>query len=198
MNRLDEVLGPENWWDDYSPMENSVICRLTIRLPDGTTLTKSDAGGYAGLADSGDDDKSGFSDAFKRVSVKFGVGRHLYGDGVPSFVIADNVSPGRSNPNPPPDPVQDTPEGITEDEAFDRIADGISVVFREHGSDDIPATPGDSNKDGRWLFLRTQQRGHTAWYQAFGREHGYPKLIVQWSPQMVAMAIDARKKAVLT
>lgn len=59
MNRLDDVLGPENWWDEYVPSENSVLCRLTIRLPDGTTLTKCDAGGYAGMADSGDDSKSG-------------------------------------------------------------------------------------------------------------------------------------------
>ena len=29
MNRLDDVLGPENWWDEYLPQENSVICRLT-------------------------------------------------------------------------------------------------------------------------------------------------------------------------
>ena len=66
MNRLDNVLGPENWWDEYSPSENSVLCKLTIRLPDGSTLTKCDAGGYAGMADQGDDDKSGYSDAFKR------------------------------------------------------------------------------------------------------------------------------------
>jgi hypothetical protein len=86
MNRLDNVLGPENWWDEYLPSENSVLCRLTIRLPDGSTLTKSDAGGYAGMADSGDDDKSGYSDAFKRAAVKFGVARYLYRDGVPVFV----------------------------------------------------------------------------------------------------------------
>ncbi len=86
MNRLDDVLGPASWWDEYMPLENSVICRLTIRLPDGTTLTKSDAGGYAGMPDSGDDDKSGFSDAFKRAAVKFGIGRYLYRDGVPAFV----------------------------------------------------------------------------------------------------------------
>ena len=85
MNRLDDVLGPENWWDEYQPLEHSVICRLTIKLPDGTTLTKSDAGGYAGMTDSGDDDKSGFSDAFKRAAVKFGIGRYLYRDGVPRF-----------------------------------------------------------------------------------------------------------------
>src|SRR5215207_1251752 len=86
MNRLDSVLGPENWWDEYVPSENSVLCRLTIRLPDGQMLTKSDAGGYAGMADSGDDDKSGFSDSFKRAAVKFGVARYLYRDGVPAFV----------------------------------------------------------------------------------------------------------------
>ena len=86
MNRLDNVLGPENWWDEYSPNENSVLCRLTIRLADGSTLTKCDAGGYAGMADSGDDDKSGYSDAFKRAAVKFGVARYLYRDGVPTFV----------------------------------------------------------------------------------------------------------------
>src|SRR3954469_4641231 len=86
MNRLDNVLGPENWWDEYFPNENSVLCRLTIRMPDGSTLTKADAGGYAGMSDSGDDDKSGYSDAFKRTAVKFGVARYLYRDGVPTFV----------------------------------------------------------------------------------------------------------------
>jgi hypothetical protein len=86
MNRLDSVLGPENWWDEFVPNENSVLCRLTVRLPDGAILTKSDAGGYAGMADSGDDDKSGYSDAFKRAAVKFGIARYLYRDGVPSFV----------------------------------------------------------------------------------------------------------------
>src|SRR4051812_16815202 len=61
MNRLDNVLGPENWWDEYVPGENSVLCRLTIRIPDPDggesggweTLTKADAGGYAGMPDSG-------------------------------------------------------------------------------------------------------------------------------------------------
>ena len=86
MNRLDTILGPENWWDEYVPGENSVLCKLTVRMPDGSTLTKADAGGYAGMPDQGDDDKSGFSDAFKRAAVKFGVGRYLYRDGVPSFV----------------------------------------------------------------------------------------------------------------
>lgn len=85
-NRLDDVLGPANWWDEYVPLDKVVICKLTIRLPDGTTVTKSNAGAYADMADEGDGEKGGFSDAFKRAAAKFGVGRHLYGDGVPEFV----------------------------------------------------------------------------------------------------------------
>jgi hypothetical protein len=86
MNRLDEVLGPANWWDEYTNITgDSAICRLTIRLPDGQELTKCDAGGSAGMTDQGDDDKSIISDAFKRAAVKFGVGRYLRGDGVPDL-----------------------------------------------------------------------------------------------------------------
>lgn len=101
MNRLDAVVGPSNWWDDYTPHESSVLCRLTIRLPDGQTLTKCDAGGYAGMADSGDDDKSGYSDAFKRAAVKFGVARYLYRDGVPD--LFDGEVPNDA-PSPAPAP----------------------------------------------------------------------------------------------
>lgn len=89
MNRLDEVLGSENWWDAYipSPVANQqgVLCRLTIRLPDGQTVTKEGIGGVTTMHDPSDTDKTGESDALKRSAVKFGVGRYLYQDGVPSF-----------------------------------------------------------------------------------------------------------------
>lgn len=99
MNRLDSVLGPENWWDEYTPHPNCVVCRLTVRLPNGDVLTKVDAGGHAGMADEGDDEKSGYSDAFKRAAVKFGVGRHLYGDGIPAFdpPVPDDYDGPRTN-----------------------------------------------------------------------------------------------------
>lgn len=87
MNRLDQVLGPENWWDAYQPSgESSVLCMLTVRLPDGQVVSKCDAGGAAGMSDEGDNDKSAHSDAFKRAASKFGVGRYLYKDGVPQYV----------------------------------------------------------------------------------------------------------------
>lgn len=87
MNRLDEAVGPGNWWDDYLPWgDNDVLCRLTIRLPDGREITKCDSGGNSKTKDPSDEVKSGFSDSFKRAAVKFGIGRYLYKDGVPQFV----------------------------------------------------------------------------------------------------------------
>jgi hypothetical protein len=107
MNRLDDVLGPDNWWDDYSPTAHGVICRLTIRLPGGQELTKVDAGGNPEMKDEGDSDKGGFSDAFKRAAVKFGVGRHLYDDGIPRF--ADRIIREHSERQEQPQPRQEAP-----------------------------------------------------------------------------------------
>lgn len=112
MNRLDKILGPENWWDEYFPNENSVLCKLTIKLPDGQVITKCDAGGYAGMQDQGDDDKSGYSDAFKRACVKFGVGRYLYNNGVTSFQQDQTQeSSSDSSSGPLPRPRQQTDPG---------------------------------------------------------------------------------------
>jgi hypothetical protein len=100
-NRLDAVLGPENWWPEPVMLsDNSFLCKLTLRLPDGTTVSKSAVGGMAGMSDAGDDDKSGDSDALKRAAVLWGVGRYLYGDGVPSFARDDAPAPAEPTPAP--------------------------------------------------------------------------------------------------
>jgi hypothetical protein len=89
MNRLDSILGPENWKDQYVETKDGIKCILWVRLPDGEWLPKEDGGGFAGMTEEDNNEKSGFSDAFKRAAVKFGVGRHLYRDGVPDFVPHD-------------------------------------------------------------------------------------------------------------
>jgi hypothetical protein len=159
MNRLDDVLGPAGWWDEYVPMENSVICRLTIRLPDGTTLTKSDAGGYAGMADSGDDDKSGFSDAFKRAAVKFGIGRYLYRDGVPGFVQVRLRHPSLAAESA--QPTQHVPPSLPHHEQ-------TSSSIRSGG--DAPTAP----QSGKALF---------AWVKKQDEKHGFGllKSISDWA-----------------
>jgi len=78
--RLNEVIGEENWWCDYEPLPSGkgFLCRLTLRLPGGEVLTRADAGGDAGMADAGDDEKSAVTDAFKRACATFGVGEYLW------------------------------------------------------------------------------------------------------------------------
>ncbi len=71
LDRLDEVVGPEGWFDAYEPLvlekgAYQVKCRLTV-----LGVTKEDVG-------EGESLKAAFSDALKRAAVKFGVGRHLY------------------------------------------------------------------------------------------------------------------------
>lgn len=78
MERLDEVVGPENWTDTYAPIQDKngmvgFICTLSLRIS-GEWVAKTDG------ADTSDIEaiKGGISDAFKRAAVKWGVGRYLY------------------------------------------------------------------------------------------------------------------------
>ena len=74
MDRLDEVVGPENWKDEYAPgPDGGVICGLSLRIED-EWITKWDG------AENTDFEaiKGGLSDAFKRAGYKWGIGRYLY------------------------------------------------------------------------------------------------------------------------
>jgi hypothetical protein len=78
MDRLDAVLGVENWQDHYELLpDNSVMCRLRLRIGE-RWITKTDVGSPSEQPDSGDRLKAAFSDALKRAAVKFGIGRYLY------------------------------------------------------------------------------------------------------------------------
>ena len=180
MNRLDDVLGPENWWDDYTPGENSVMCRLTLRLPDGQTITKADAGGYAGMPDSGDDDKSGFSDSFKRAAAKFGVARYLYRDGVPAFVrerepatvSAPVASNGSSNG------------------AANGASEPAPAAERPRSSGPRDSAP----KSGRALFAWTKEQeqrhevGLLKYLNSWAKLQDFPGRMVDWDAEQVALA----------
>jgi hypothetical protein len=179
MNRLDEVLGPENWWDDFVPLEHSVICRLTIRLPDGAILTKCDAGGYAGLADPGDADKSGFADAFKRTAVKFGVGRYLYRDGVANFAR-----------NTPSKAVEVRPESAV---VAALVGPPAAVALRDSSA---PASDGGmaNPRTGRALFAWTKDQDEKFEYgllrhlNAWGKTQEFPARMVDWDQERVSQA----------
>jgi hypothetical protein len=74
-NRLDEVVGMENWSDTYEPFgKDAVQCHLTV-----LGVLKSGIG-YPNSARDDEEEplKAAESDALKRAAVKFGIGRFLY------------------------------------------------------------------------------------------------------------------------
>jgi hypothetical protein len=78
-DRLDAVVGMENWRDDYQPLPSgSIVCTLSLRIA-GEWIGKSDVGSPSEQPDEGDRVKAAFTDALKRAAVKFGIARYLYG-----------------------------------------------------------------------------------------------------------------------
>lgn len=78
-NRLDEVVGPENWYNEYKPWHSSKnkeaqLCGISIYFEGHGFITKWD-----GAEDSNVEPiKGGLSDSMKRAAVQWGIGRVLY------------------------------------------------------------------------------------------------------------------------
>ena len=73
MERLDDVVGPENWQNRYSHAANKTVCDLGIRI-DGEWLWKANGAGDTDI----EGEKGALSDALKRAAVHWGIGRYLY------------------------------------------------------------------------------------------------------------------------
>lgn len=71
-NRLDSVIGPSNWHDEYIHRDGIVYCKVSINTNNGW-ITKEDCG-----EPDKTNPKSTASDAFKRACFKWGIGRELY------------------------------------------------------------------------------------------------------------------------
>jgi hypothetical protein len=74
MDRLDEVVGPENWQRRHSIHGDFILCEIGIKI-DGEWVWKADGAEETRI----EAQKGGLSDAFKRAAVSWGVGRYLYG-----------------------------------------------------------------------------------------------------------------------
>ena len=74
MDRLDEVVGPENWTNDFTQSPNGgVLCTLGVRIEDGWVY-KTDGADNTEI----ERVKGGLSNAMKRAGVQWGIGRYLY------------------------------------------------------------------------------------------------------------------------
>ena len=103
MDRLDEIVGPENWTNDFTQSPNGgVLCTLGVRIEDDTWVYKTDGADNTEI----ERVKGGLSNAMKRAGVQWGIGRYLYklpttfaqfiGDG--RFKTRIDGSPYRWNP----------------------------------------------------------------------------------------------------
>ena len=73
-NRLDEVLGFDNWKTSYREVNGGYICSLAIKI-NNEWVSKEDGASSTEF----ESVKGGISNAFKRVaSSGFGIGRYLY------------------------------------------------------------------------------------------------------------------------
>ncbi len=92
--RLDDVVGPDGWYNEYKPwhkagQKEAQICGISIYFPEKGFITKWD-----GAEDSDIEPvKGGLSDSMKRAAVQWGIGRVLYGMDV---VWVDIEKQGRS------------------------------------------------------------------------------------------------------
>lgn len=80
MRRLDEVIGPGNWRDEYRELladkGYAFMCTLSVRLPgDDEWVSKQDVG--TSEPDDQEPVKAAVSDSLKRAAVKFGIAREL-------------------------------------------------------------------------------------------------------------------------
>lgn len=79
MNRLDDVVGPENWRNEYIPWhsagkKDAQICGISIFFESRGWVTKWDGAEDTDI----EPIKGGLSDSMKRAAVQWGVGRVLY------------------------------------------------------------------------------------------------------------------------
>lgn len=101
MDRLDEVVGPENWRNTFKPgPDGGVLCGISIRVTreDGTSswITKWDGAENTDI----EPIKGGLSSAMRRAAVQWGIGRYLY-DLPSQWVPVDEGGRFRSAPTVP-------------------------------------------------------------------------------------------------
>lgn len=74
MERFDAEFGWANWANEINEIKEGFLCTITVTLPDGTKVSKTDGASRTGI----EPIKGGISDAMKRCAVQFGLGRSLY------------------------------------------------------------------------------------------------------------------------
>ena len=169
--RLNDVLGPDNWWCRIEPADRWVRCALTITLPDGRQLTREALGGYPAMPDEEDRVKGGDSDAFKRACVLFGIGEYLYGD-------------------EPPEPPTPTSTGNRPVRSAEMRGETPPPTSNGNGRGEPRNVPRDriSFPDARAFYGWLKDNGHLALAEEIGNREDLPVRIIHWTPAQIDAA----------
>lgn len=99
-HRLDEAVGPENWSVRYIPgPDGGITCQLSLRIS-GEWVCKEDGAEKTSI----EPVKGGYSNAFRRAAVVWGIGRYLYA--APTYWVELDKPGGRPKyPNNLPWPI---------------------------------------------------------------------------------------------
>lgn len=73
MERLDEIVGPQCWKNEFKQLPGAFLCGLSIKVGD-EWITKWDGAQESQIEAT----KGGLSGAMKRAAVQWGIGRYLY------------------------------------------------------------------------------------------------------------------------
>lgn len=208
-DRLDEVVGVENWEDMYKILtDGSVMCRLRVKLGD-RWITKTDVGSPSEQPDVGDRLKAAFSDALKRAAVKFGIGRYLYRlpaqwvdydsakkqltqlPQLPAFALPKAKAVPAKSPEPKPEPAKaetpkaDAPKTEATKAALPANGQELHRRLRDY----------DARLAGQKLCNVGALLAHVT--QA-GVKAGFTANMTEWNGPAIPFAVDAVKEFELT
>lgn len=218
-DRLDDVLGVENWEDAYKILaDGSVMCRLRVKLGD-RWITKTDVGSPSEQPDGGDRLKAAFSDALKRAAVKFGIGRYLYRlpaewvdydpvkkkimqlPQMPAFGIPKTKPQTAAKPAPPatiPETKKEAPKPVPKPEAKAETPKAESVA--ETHKPGLPSNGQELHRrlqeyDAKLATQKVCSRGALlAHVTQAGVKAGYTANMSEWSGPAIPFAVDAVKE----
>ena len=183
MDRLDDVIGPGNWQDEYKPGPNGGIsCGISIRDPHNLNVdrwvTKWDGAentNFEGV-------KGGFSDAFKRAAVKWGIGRYLYKlDAV--WVACEQRGKSIVLKATPPLPKWALPSVDSLQDQIDQIAGKPAVIIPPDDDTDPVRNTGKQKPDSQPVGRQVSWPGNVVKALVDAGLAGDPKVAVQMLSQ---------------
>lgn len=195
-NRLDEVCTPLGWTIEYRPTARGFTARMGILCPthdsEWVWVFKEDGAGYEEMDAVDDDEKSGYTNALRRVAQDaWGVGRYLYRKGIPNFLDPNARPSGPTPPPAPPAPVRQSPPAQVQSGPSQQNAAPAPAPQQPPAADQRDPNHFTLPKAGRQVFAwmkRMEDHFQTTLKNGFiadGESLGAGALTGQWNQEVV-------------